>query len=46
MIQRAVRSQGYFQYDLYPIHIYLWFEYWCFFCFVFFLGKVLFNNKN
>ena len=26
MIPKAVRSQGFFQYDPYPIHVYLWFE--------------------
>ena len=26
MIPKAVRSQGSFQYDPYPIHVYLWFE--------------------
>ena len=25
-IPKAVRSQGSFQYDPYPIHVYLWFE--------------------
>ena len=41
MIQRAVRSQGQFQYDSYPIHVYLWFEYSFFWG-----GNVLFNYKN
>ena len=26
MIPKAIRSQGSFQYDPYPIHVYLWFE--------------------